>query len=43
MSQPMKPIQVNGTFKEANIPVFKFYEKKKSISFIWFYELAFSF
>lgn len=34
MSQSMKPIQVNGTFKEATIPIFKFSEKNISISFI---------
>lgn len=28
MSQSMKPIQVNGTFKEAIIPIFIFSEKK---------------
>lgn len=41
MSQFMKLIQVNGTFKEATIPVFNFYEKHISISFMWFYELTF--
>lgn len=33
INQSMKPIQVNGTFKEANIPIFKFSEKNISISF----------
>lgn len=34
INQSMKSIQVNGTFKEANIPIFKFSEKNISISLV---------